>query len=59
MTNEMVIVPRHDLEKLEEARMALYAMFEGCEDISTIITLTNITEPMWKLAHKKYPEYKE
>ena len=59
MANEMVVVPKRDLEKLEEARLALYQMFEGTEDINTIMALTNITEPMWKLSHKKYPEYKE
>jgi len=53
--NEIVLVPRKDIEKIEEARLALYKMFEGMEDVNTIIELMNITESMWYIAHRKYP----
>lgn len=58
MTNsEMVIVPRSDLDKIEEARLALHKMFENTKDIATIMAITNITQPMWQVSHKKYPIY--
>lgn len=58
---EMVEVPKHMLVALEQARKDLYAMYpEDIKDINTetLITLTNISNPMWVLANTKWKEVK-
>lgn len=50
---EYVLVPQSHLDKLEEARLELYKMFENA-DTYKICLLTNITQPMWVLTHKRY-----
>ena len=50
-----VMVPQSDLDKLEEARVELWRLFESRE-VLTIYNTRLITDTMWRLAHKKYPE---
>ncbi len=54
---DYVKVPKADLEAIEKARKDLYLMAErrGWDDW-TISELTNITQPMWKVANKKYKD---
>ncbi len=52
-TNVKVIVPQSDLDAIEEARIKLHEMFAGA-DTHTFIKVSTITEPMWKVANKKY-----
>lgn len=61
MSSKMVIVPQEVLNKLEESRKRLYAMYpsEISEiDTSTLTKLVEITDPMWLLANTKWEEYK-
>lgn len=53
-----VVVPREDLDKVEEARKALYDIFNDALDRnpSLIISLQEVTLPLWQVAHRRYPE---
>lgn len=54
-----VIVPRSELVKLEEARKLLYKILEAqCEDLAFVIALSKVTDPMWHLANRNWPEAK-
>lgn len=61
--SDYVIVPKSELVKLEEARIALYDLLANCNSIvdhNTFflqIRLQRITEPMWRIANKKWDEY--
>ena len=52
-----VIVPQEDLDRLETARLVLFELAEakGME----LHQILEISQPMWKLTHRRYPEYKE
>ena len=50
-----VIVPQEDLDKLEEVRKELYYMFKGHNN-SVLIKLQRVTQPMWRVTHRKYPK---
>ncbi len=50
-----VVIPRKDLDKLEEARLALYALFPDA-NVDLLVRLQHISDPMWMLTHKRYPE---
>ncbi len=52
-----VIVSREDLDKVEEARKALYDLFKETidKDKSLLIGLTEITRSLWKVSNRKYP----
>jgi len=61
MAEKMVIVPQHMLDALEVSRKQLYAMYPpDIAEISTteLVELTEISDPMWKLANTKWEEYK-
>lgn len=51
-----VIIPQTDIDALEKARIRLHHLSEGKIDKSKKL---EITEKMWKITHKKYPEYKK
>lgn len=61
MSEKMVIVPQHMLDKLEESRLLLYAMYPSKIseiDTRTLTKLVEISDPMWKLANTKWEEVK-
>lgn len=61
MSTNMVIVPQELLDKLREARGALYAMYpNNIEEIDTptLMKLVEISEPMYMLANTKWEKYK-
>jgi hypothetical protein len=61
MAEKMVIVPQRMLDNLETARKQLYAMYPpDIAEISTteLVELTEISDPMWKLANTKWEESK-
>jgi hypothetical protein len=52
-----VIVEERELEAIEEARVKLYKLLEDqTEDIAFLIKLTEITAPMWRIAHRRREE---
>ena len=58
--NKQVIINQVDLDKLEEARCALFDFLEEkglTEDVMDLVKITNITQHMWNLANKKHPVY--
>ena len=58
--NKQVIINQADLDKLEEARCALFDFLEEkglTEDVMDLVKITNITQHMWNLANKKHPVY--
>ena len=59
MSKEMVLVPKSDLVKLEEARLALwkFAREKGITDINDLVKLQNITQQVWLVANTNYPVY--
>ena len=60
--NKQVIINQADLDKLEEARCALFDFLEEkglTEDVTDLVKITNITQHMFKLANKKHPVYIE
>ena len=60
--NKQVIINQADLDKLEEARCALFDFLEEkglTEDVMDLVQITNITQHMFKLANKKHPVYVE
>lgn len=52
-----VAVPEDDILKLEQARIKLIKMLESTELLNMVV-FTEVTEPMWKLTHKKYKQIK-
>lgn len=58
--SKQVIINQADLDKLEEARCALFDFLEEkglTEDTMDLVKITNITQHMWNLANKKHEEY--
>ena len=59
---KMVKVPQEHLDKVEEARLALYAWFEESfgndPELHQVIRMTNITSALWRIANTKYEEVK-
>ena len=54
-----MIVPKADLDKVEESRKQLYELLKDhCENTGFLMELTSITEPLWKVANKRYPQAK-
>lgn len=54
-----VVVPQEDLDKIEEARVALYKLLDELDisdSIYALIQITKITQPMWDIANRKYPK---
>lgn len=55
-----VIVPQSDLDRLEKSRKSLWKLTEKPPYkrlfTSLIGEMNEITGPMWRLTHKKYPE---
>ena len=49
---DCVIVPRHILVELENARKELY---EVITDVNTIMRLRRLTSVTWRLANRKWP----
>lgn len=52
-----VVVPREDLDKVEEARKALFNILKDAleRDPSLIIALQEVTDPIWRVAHRRWP----
>ena len=60
--NKQVIINQADLDKLEEARCALFDFLEEkglTEDVMDLVKITNITQHIWNLTNKKHPVYAE
>lgn len=56
MEEDYVVVPKRDLEKLEESRVKLYRLLEEqCKDTFFLAHLTDITGPIWYAANRNYP----
>jgi len=58
--NKQVIINQSDLDKLEEARCALFDFLEEkglTEDVMDLVKITNITQHIWSLANKKHEIY--
>lgn len=51
---DYVLVPQSDIDKLEQARKDLHD-FMGSSGPGSYARIAHITEPMWKIAHRKYP----
>ena len=49
-----VVIPQSYLDDLEEARIAVYELFPEA-DVAMLIRLQDITEPMFKLTHRRWP----
>ncbi len=58
--SKQVIINQSDLDKLEEARCALFDFLEEkglTKDVMDLVKITNITQHIWNLANKKHPTY--
>ncbi len=56
-TEKYVVVPQSLLDKLEVARKELYAMYPPDIHeigVDTLMKLTDISDPMWRLANTKW-----
>lgn len=53
-----VLVPQHDIDKLEKARNYLHAMFPNHPQ-SLALQLQFISAPMWQITHRKYQKSEE
>ena len=49
-----VVIPQSYLDDLEKARIAVFELFPDA-DVAMSIRLQNITEPMFKLTHRRWP----
>jgi hypothetical protein len=59
MTDKMVMVPVEELQKLEEARVALYEILEKRKTLNStefLVSLSPVTSHMWKLSNTRWPE---
>lgn len=56
--SEYVKVPKSDIARIEEARLFIYEYFakELENNIRLSCVLHEITNPMWRLTHKRYDE---
>lgn len=62
MSTKMVMVPQQLLNELADARKELYAMYpSNIHEISTdtLMKLTKISDPMWRLANTKWEKVKD
>ena len=50
---EYVLVPQKDIDEIEEARLAIFKLFPDPDSIM-IMNLLKISNPMWKVTHKRY-----
>jgi len=51
-----VVVPKADLEKVEESRKGLYELLhEQCKDTNFLIKLNQLTAPLWSVANTNHP----
>jgi len=50
-----VVIPQSYLDDLEKARIAIFELFPDA-DVAMAIRLQNITEPMFKLTHRRWPD---
>lgn len=52
-----VVIPQSDLDTIEQARLDLYKMFEEeCKDISFLVQLQQVTDKLYQVANRRYPE---
>lgn len=57
---EHVIVPKSELVKLEQARLTLYRLLEDqTKDIGFLTRLVDITQTLWNIANRRWPEVKQ
>lgn len=55
MSKEFIIT-QEELDTLEAIRLKLYDMFAECGNISDIIKIGEVSEPLWRIIHKKREE---
>ena len=58
-----VIVPQSDIDNIEQSRLKLWAFFDcnfkddgSVESMAKAIEMQRITQPMWYIANRKFPE---
>ena len=53
---EFLLIPKEDIDALEEARISLFKLANGIEvnNITAGLRVRHISQPMWKLTHTKY-----
>ncbi len=55
---EYIIVPQSDIDNLEIARKKLFEIIKNDAFLLSRILTEDVSEPMWKLTHRKYEKYK-
>lgn len=55
---DCVCIPQVDIDKIERARLQLYALFPDA-DINLLARLNTISQPMWEITHRRYPRILE
>lgn len=55
MSYKQVIVPQHELDRLEDIRMAVHEL--ATEHNIPTATILNITNHLWRMSHSKYPVF--
>jgi len=52
-------ITQEELDTLEAIRLKLYDMFADCGNVSDIIKVGAVSEPLWKIINKKREEVYE
>lgn len=54
--SKKLIITQSELDTLEAIRLRLYTMFAECGNVSDIIKVGTVSEPLWKIINKKREE---
>ena len=55
MSKEFVIT-QEELDTLEAIRLKLYDIFAECGNVSDIMKVGEVSQPLWRIIHKKREE---
>ena len=50
------IITQDELDMLEAVRLSLYNLFAECGNVSEIMKVGQVSEPLWKIINKKREE---
>jgi len=54
--NKEYVITQEELNTLEAIRLTLYTLFADCGNVSDIIKVSQVSEPLWKIINKKREE---
>ena len=56
--SKQFVITQEELDTLEALRLKLYVMFAECSDVSDIMKVGEVSQPLWRIINKKREEVK-